>query len=73
MRLTTTMLATLACTQAINLKTTANVNAGFGFLGDVFDAVDDGFDAIGNGLDTFGGELGNLTGDLLDSMGNLGD
>ena len=66
MRLTTTVLATLACTQAINLKTTANVNAGFGFLGDAFDAIDDGLDAIGN-------ELGDLGGDLLGSIGDLGD
>jgi hypothetical protein len=66
MRLTTTVLATLTSTQAINLKTTANVNAGSGFFGSVFNALDDGFDAIGGGLDTIGNGLGSLGGDLLD-------
>ena len=52
MRLTISLLATLACTQAITLKTTASVNAGWGSFSDAFDDIEDGFDTV---VDGFGG------------------
>ena len=69
MRHTTTLLATLACTQAINLKTTANTDAEISFIGGLISGVEDGLDALDDGL----GELGDGLGELGEGLGNLGE
>ena len=54
MRLSTTLMATLACTQAIKIEATSGSQANVEFFNDVGDWFDGAVDDIGGGFEFLG-------------------
>ena len=54
MKQSTTILATLACAQAIKLNSQVEFIPGLDFISDIPDVMSDGLDTVGSGLEDFG-------------------